>query len=169
MANKRYIYLINGLKKLGIKDGKVVDCGCGEGHGSRYLIDSGFDVYPIDMSEDIINKCKEVGVDAKIGDITRLFLSDNFADVFICSETLEHLTRDQSMRASKEIRRVCKEDGVICVTVPEDKKKCLRGRKHKQYLSRNDLISHFSLMKIIFEGIYCKKEGKCNRVMFFGR
>ena len=169
MANKRYVYLIDKLRDLGIKSGRVVDCGCGEGIGSKYLINGGFDVYSFDVSEAVLHKCKEIGVDAKIGDITSLSLSDNFADVFICSETLEHLTINQSLIASKEIQRVCKKGGVICITVPEDEKKCMRGRGHKQYLSSSDLVFHFSSLEIIFEGVYCKKEGKCNRVIFFRR
>ena len=94
-------------------------------------------------------------------------MPDNFADIFICSETLEHLTRDQSLMASEEIQRVCKEGGVICITVPEDKNKCMLGKGHKQYLSSSDIVFHFSSLEILFEGVYCKKKGKCNRVMFF--
>ncbi len=167
MANKRYIYLIDKLRDLGVSDGEVVDSGCGEGAGSKYLIDSGFNVYSFDASSEVINKCEEIGVNAKIGDITNFLLPDNFADIFICSETLEHLTRDQSLMASEEIQRVCKEGGVICITVPEDKNKCMLGKGHKQYLSSSDIVFHFSSLEILFEGVYCKKKGKCNRVMFF--
>ena len=66
MANKRYIYLIDKLKDLGVKDGIVVDCGCGEGIGSKYLIDNGFNVYSFDVSGEALYKCKEIGVDAQI-------------------------------------------------------------------------------------------------------
>lgn len=167
MANKRYIYLINNLHKLNIHDGVVIDCGCGEGIGSKYLINNGFKVHSFDLSDDAIDKCRKNGVDAKKEDITNLLIEDNFADIFICSETLEHLDRGQSSMAVIEIKRVCKKDGIICITVPENKNICLEGNGHKQYLSRDDLVSCFFELEIIFEGIFCKKMGRCNRVIFF--
>jgi len=168
MANSRYLYLINQLHDLNIYDGVVIDCGCGEGNGSNLLLENGFkNVYSFDISEEAIIACKKIGIETKKADITKMPLRDDIADIFICSETLEHLTRQNSRLAAAEIKRVCKRDGCICVTVPENKEMCLKGKGHKQYLSKQDLLDHFFPLEIAFEGIFCKKPGKCNLVLIF--
>lgn len=168
MANNRYLYLIEQLHNLNIYDGVVVDCGCGDGNGSEILMENGFDdVNSFDISFKVLSICREKGVNVKKGDVTKLPLEDDFADVFICSETLEHLSRKKSNVAAMEIKRVCKQDGCICVTVPEDKEKCMKGKNHKQFLSKQDLLDHFFPLELVFEGIFCKKPGRCNLVLMF--
>ncbi len=168
MANNRYLYLIKQLHDLNVYDGTVVDCGCGEGNGSNILVDNGFDdVHSFDISDEALSICRKDGINAKKGDITKLPLKDNFADIFICSETLEHLSRKKSNMAAMEIKRICKQDGCICITVPENEKKCMDGSGHKQYLSKVDLLDHFFPLELVFEGFFCKKPDRCNLVLIF--
>ena len=167
MANTRYLYLIEKLREIGVPDGcTVIDCGCGEGVGSAYLKEHGYDTHSFDVSRDVFPLCRENGVEAQYGDITRLKdLLRGYTDVFICSETLEHLDKEDSIKASSEIRRTCKKGGYICITVPEDKEICLKNKKHKQYLSYQDILSLFPTCKPVFKGVYCKKPGRCNLVV----
>ena len=168
MANNRYLYIIEQLKILNVPDGVVVDCGCGEGVGSYFLKENGFsNVYSFDISSKMIDKCKDYGVEAKYGDITNLSLNDDFADIFICSETLEHLTIDELISAINNIKRICKNNGYICITVPENERQCLSSKLHKQFLSKSCLINNFKGLEIAFDGIFCKKPNRCNLVMIF--
>jgi ubiquinone/menaquinone biosynthesis C-methylase UbiE len=168
MANTRYLYLIEELEKAGMPSGcTVVDCGCGEGIGSAYLKEHGYNTLSFDVSEAVFPLCRELGVEPEYGDITNLKdVMSNSSHAFICSETLEHLSKKDSIKASFEIKRVCKKGGLICITVPEDKKLCLANKKHKQYLSYDNLVDMFSL-SVVFKGKYCKNERKCNLVVIF--
>ena len=168
MANNRYLYLIKQLHNLNIYDGVVVDCGCGDGNGSKLLIENGFDdIHSFDISDEAISRCRDNGVKAQKGNITKMPLDDNFADIFICSETLEHLNTKESSVAIMKIKRICKQDGCICITVSENKEQCLKGAGHKQYFTKQDLLDHFFPLEVAFEGVFCKKPGKCNLVLIF--
>lgn len=165
--NNRYLYIIKQLQIVGAKEGIVVDCGCGEGVGSKFLYKEGYDVHSFDISDKNIEICRNKKINALYGDIRKIPLPNEFCDIFICSETLEHLSRKDSLKAAEEIIRVCKNGGYICVTVPLDKKVCLRGKYHKQFLSKQDLLEHFDNIDIIFEGIFCKKKNRCNLILIF--
>jgi ubiquinone/menaquinone biosynthesis C-methylase UbiE len=168
MSNNRYLYIIEQLKTLNVFNGVVVDCGCGEGVGSYFLKENGFsNVHSFDISSKMIDKCKDYGVEAQYGDITNLSLNDDFADIFICSETLEHINIVETHRATNEIKRICKNNGYICITVPENENQCFSSKSHKQFLSKSCLIENFKGLEIVFDGIFCKKPNRCNLVMIF--
>lgn len=48
-------YVISLLKEYGIKDGLVLDLGCGTGNVTEEMAAAGFDMTGIDMSEDMLN------------------------------------------------------------------------------------------------------------------
>lgn len=48
-------YLIALLQEYGIRDGLVLDLGCGTGNVTEYLAKAGYDMTGIDMSEDMLN------------------------------------------------------------------------------------------------------------------
>ena len=52
-------YLVSLLKKYGVKDGLVLDMGCGTGAMTRYLDAHGYDMTGIDLSEEMLTIAKE--------------------------------------------------------------------------------------------------------------
>ena len=119
------------LKHLGLAPGdKVLDLGCGEGrhvHGLYML--GGLDIYGVDLDEPSLKKAEEglvflPNADTDIttkttfepGDATALRFEDNTFDAVICSEVLEHLPDYDA--AIREMRRVLKPTGKLCITVP---------------------------------------------------
>lgn len=166
--NKRYSYILKNLLRLKVKNGStVIDCACGDGYGSDVLNSSGMNVIGYDILDDLVDIAIGRGVEAGVANICNLPCGNEMADVFVCSETLEHLDKHELTKAVDEIKRVTKKNGIICITVPSDPKVCLRNKNHKQYLSRKDLEHTFSDCKILFYGEFCKKPGKCNAVVFF--
>lgn len=170
MGNKRYKYLFKKLLENGVaKDDVIVDCACGDGFGTNILINNGWNnIMAYDISYKNVSKANRRGVKASQADICYMPCDNNIADVFICSETLEHiLSGKNTTRAVEEIKRVCKDNGLICITVPEDEEICLKNKKHQQYLSLKMIEGLFEEWEVIFKGKWCKKPGRCNNVVFF--
>ena len=166
--NKRYSYILKNLLRLRVRPGSIViDCACGDGYGSSVLNSADMSVVGYDISEELVFTAIDRGVEADVSNICNLPCRDELADVFVCSETLEHLDKQELQDAVKEIKRTTKKNGIICITVPSDPKICLRNKHHKQYLSIKDLEDVFNDCHMLFHGEFCKKPGKCNTVVFF--
>jgi ubiquinone/menaquinone biosynthesis C-methylase UbiE len=118
------------LKKLALKPGsRVLDIGCGAGrHVCACSRISDVQVWGVDQCRADLIKAKEnlnfekaYGVTHGVsqllsGDILHLPFPDNFFDLVICSEVLEHIIDDTS--AMKEIIRVLKNKKNLVVSVP---------------------------------------------------
>jgi ubiquinone/menaquinone biosynthesis C-methylase UbiE len=156
--HKRYFFLLHELKRIQPIDGLViVDCACGQGDGLRMFTDHKCKLFGVDIDSKKISYAKSQIKDAVFckSSIEKLPFENNFADIFICSETMEHLPKTQNNEIANEIKRVTKQDGIICVTVPANRKTCLKKKGHKQYLSIKDVKDSF-LCDTLFEGIFIK-------------
>lgn len=104
------IFLDKKLKQF-VRKGLIVgDIGCGE-QPLRELVESlGGTYIGIDVNQ---NSSNTVQI---ISNITSLPLSDNYLDVIICTEVLEHVS--DTYRAAKEIGRVLKHGGKAVITTP---------------------------------------------------
>jgi ubiquinone/menaquinone biosynthesis C-methylase UbiE len=98
--------------------GKILDCGCGEGHLLREL--SG-DKYGVDYSPLALRKAQKRNPKATIleGDITNLPFDNNSFDVVVCSEVLEHILDYKT--AVSEIIRVTRKGGRMIISVPNER------------------------------------------------
>jgi len=77
---------------------------------------------------------------------TAIEYPDNYFDLVMASEMLEHLTDADLLRVTQEMKRVCKPDGIILVTVPW--KNCILGSPecpHLQSLDYGDLAVYFNI------------------------
>jgi len=133
MANNIYNDLINCLYDLNIYEGVVINFG---DLGNDVLIENGFD--------DILKSSDE--------NITKLSFKENSVDIIICHEILENLRRKKSGRAAMEMKRVCKQDGCICVVVPAKKE-----NNNEQHLLRDDMLDHFFPLDIASEKLCSDK------------
>ena len=98
---------------------KILDVGCGTGSLTKSLTPFG-DVYGFDISETAVYFCRQQGLyNIKVGDINNLPYEDNFAEIIVCSDMLEHV--DDDIHALKELYRVLKPNGRLVITVPAHK------------------------------------------------
>ena len=96
-----------------IKDLVVLDAACGSGFGTRMMSDIAKKVYGIDISNESIEYAKEKYSNKNIiyeqMDVAKLKYPDNFFDVVVSFETIEHVPAPEEFL--KEVYRVLKSGG----------------------------------------------------------
>lgn len=96
---------------------KLLDVGCGTGVLSQLLVEKGYDVIGIDISENAINKCKSKGLNAYQQDLSaKLIFRDEEFDGILMSEVIEHIA--DTFFVLHELNRVLKTGGVFILTTP---------------------------------------------------
>ena len=96
---------------------KILDVGCGDGNVASLYLQKG-EVYGVDISKNAQKLAEKKGIKTKLCDLneSKLPFSDNYFDVVIFTDALEHVINPVSLL--KETRRVLNLDGKIIITVP---------------------------------------------------
>ncbi len=101
---------------------RLLDAGCGGGHLLQVISKSRntWELWGADVCADSIRSASQRLPDARISvqNLGKLTYEDNFFDVIVCSEVLEHIT-DYPV-AIAELRRVLKPQGQLIVTFPNE-------------------------------------------------
>lgn len=160
----RYEYIHEELSKIcNTKNMSAVDCACSFGKRILLIVDKFKYVKCFDISEKYVKMAKKIGLDAEVSNICDLPLDDNSIDIFICSETLEHLNEEETIMAFNEINRITKK--YVVITVPENKKICLKNKLHKQFLTYDDIDRIFVGWNVVKNSVYWKKPKRGNTVV----
>ena len=117
---RRAVNIIEGLE---LKDGdKVLDIGCGDGYHLHLLNNLGLklDLAGTDYDKEGLIKAKKnlsIGIPLEYGDLmSKLPFKAKTFDSIVMSEVAEHLPDD--IKGLKEVCRVLKKNGTLCLTVP---------------------------------------------------
>lgn len=107
-----------------VKDKKVLDVACGTGFGSKILQEKGArGVFGVDLSKEAINFASEKyvgnGLKFMIGDVLKINFPDDFFDVIVSFETIEHVKQHE--KALSELRRALKPSGLLIISSPNRK------------------------------------------------
>jgi ubiquinone/menaquinone biosynthesis C-methylase UbiE len=106
-----------------VKEGDIcLDAACGTGYGSNLLAQTATKVIGLEISDHALKYAREHFSNEKIefrqADLTKTFdLPDDYFDVIVSVETLEHISDHNSMMA--EFQRVSKPGGTIVLTTVE--------------------------------------------------
>lgn len=107
------------LKGEKLNNAKLLDAGCGTGWFSQKALTYQAKVYSLDIGEKLLEKtaekCKGKSILVK-GDLLSLPFKDNYFDVVIASEVIEHTLKPK--KAIGELARVLKEKGILILTTP---------------------------------------------------
>lgn len=110
-----------GLALNYCKDKKVVDIACGEGYGSSFLSNIASEVTGVDIDAGVVKfaseKYRKQNLKFKQGSAAQIPVEDNWADVVVSFETIEH--HDQHEKMIREIRRILKPDGILIISTPD--------------------------------------------------
>ncbi len=158
---------------------KILDAGCGPGLYGTYFALKGHNVTSLDLDSEKIQAAREINQKAGCestfieGDLCDLKFEDNFFDIIICSDVIEHIPNDT--KAMKELGRVLKPKGLMLLTTTGNNtftKKYQKTFEHERagYDSKeyNDLLNETGLKLVedqpIFS-IFGKAAWLCNRAI----
>lgn len=117
---KRAKFIFGAIEKK--RPRKILDVGCGRGFYVQTvsLYDFPQEIHGVDINGNYLEQARKICLDKRVkirqGDIYHLPYPDNFFDLVICSEILEHLSNDKE--ALLEVKRVLKPRGTLLITVP---------------------------------------------------
>lgn len=135
----------------------VVDVGCGSGYGSKIIKESGsvsFNGYDISKSSIRYARSHFSNYGTfNICSITDMSLvPDNYSDLTICSEVLEHIKEyNKEQRAIDELKRITKNSGLIIIGTPNSE--LLNGHGFSYY-ELKDLFAKNFTNYCIFENAF---------------
>lgn len=115
----RKLAVLSLLDKFEVKNGKLLDAGCGSGVMVQEFLSRGFEVCGIDVSQKMIDEANKFIKNDKahfsVGDVESLnFPADTF-DVVVSIGVLDYLEADDAV--IKEFKRVLKPGGVAVLSV----------------------------------------------------
>ena len=100
-------------------NGTVLDLGSGPGAHGSYMQEQGLDVLCVDLSPEMVEKCKARGLKAQEGDIENLQLGDAVFDGIWMHTSLLHVPRPYIPGVVASLCDYLKPAGVLGVTVWE--------------------------------------------------
>lgn len=114
-SHKHYKKALEWIEQLNVKS--ILDLGTGRGDFIESLKKKypqrQYDIYGIDISENMIKKAKSKGIDAKfsVGDSQNLKFKNNYFDLVVCINSFHHYEKPDI--AIKEMGRVLQNGGVL--------------------------------------------------------
>ena len=114
--------------------GNLLDIGCGLGFLLDRAIEKNWKTIGIDISDYAIKECKKRRLSVKKGSIEEVNLPNNYFDVIIATDVLEHIF--DPIIFIKKVHKLLKIGGVLVIEVPnyEAAKAKIMGGKWPQYI-----------------------------------
>jgi O-antigen chain-terminating methyltransferase len=102
------------------EDAKAVDLGCGRGEWLELLKEEGFDARGVDLDEGMLVACKELGLNAQVGDAVGFLKELPEASQVIVSgfHLVEHIPFADVQALVQEALRVLKPGGLLILETP---------------------------------------------------
>jgi ubiquinone/menaquinone biosynthesis C-methylase UbiE len=117
VSRRCYLIFNQLLKDEDIEGKKVLEVGSGTGRISQEIVSRKADLTILDIGENLVRQVREkLSCKGAAGDACCLPFDSNSFEVVISSECIEHTLMPQ--KAIKEMCRVCRPGGIVCITSP---------------------------------------------------
>lgn len=113
---RRFNLIKKYLDLLDLKDKRILDIGCGVGAYLKAFKEYSDEVYGVDSEERYLKEAVKICQYVKKAIAEKLPFSDNFFDIVLMHEVIEHFDDDQ--KAIKEAVRVLKPRGNLIIFAP---------------------------------------------------
>lgn len=116
---KKYSDIFNKIPK-----GKALDLGCGLGQYTKFMMDNGFEVTSIDISEEALEKLKDLvpNANTKQHDMSqKLPFEDNEFELIIANLSIHYFDEKTTKSLLNEIKRILKPGGYFIGSVNSSK------------------------------------------------
>ena len=108
-------YVINILNKhVRCENAKILDIGCGTGKYGELMQKNGYKVIGIDRSESQITQAKQL-IKAQVANAIQLPFKDNYFDACTMIMMIQQLTKEDRVKAFKEVYRVLKNNSILII------------------------------------------------------
>ncbi|MGZ0015674.1 class I SAM-dependent methyltransferase [Yeosuana sp. AK3] len=152
---------------------KILDIGCNTGRGGAELkrINNKYKIYGLDVVEDrLMLLSDDIYIKKILGSAAEIPIEDNFFDIVVAGEFIEHLYAQDVSRTIGEVFRVLKIGGFFLLTTPNpyDIKRIIRK---ETILGNSHVSQHFpNILKIQlqmagFSNIKIMGSGKTSRYL----
>lgn len=102
------------------KKGKAIDLGCGFGLLSSYLVDQGFKVDALDISQNALRQIKDERIHLIKAALPYTKLEDEEYDLVVAADVIAEIVKEERRMAISEMERVLKGDGKLIISTPID-------------------------------------------------
>lgn len=150
---------VTDVSWTGIRGGRVLDLGCGNGKTTEALVEAGAEVTGVDFSEAAVASCREnLGGRAEfaVADARDLPFPDGSFDAVVAVHVFEHVPREDVPRACSEAMRVLVPGGRLYMQAFALGDFRSRGRKEDvrngilyRYLTEADVIGMFPGQRVV--------------------
>jgi SAM-dependent methyltransferase len=135
-------FFLGYLRSKGVREGRLIDIGCGKGRNSILFAKNGFEVHAVDRSDDVLKDLDLHGVTPHCHSVTDTWLfEDGFFDIAMdifcyCGEA----DPDHRRTYLSELMRVLKPGGYYLLCMPTDS------------FRRDDIVKEFRGFEILAIG-----------------
>lgn len=112
---------------------RLLDIGCSLGYTVEAAVERGWDAYGADISAEVVQSCRDRGLNCHLSDGQRLPFGDASFDVVTAWHVIEHVTN--VAETLREWRRVLKDHGLLALETPDSSclKVRLRGTAYRRF------------------------------------
>lgn len=95
---------------------RILDTGCGHGFFLEVAKARGWEVHGTELSDKAIANCESKGIQMHKGTIKNNSYEDNFFDVIVSIEFIEHINHPREY--AKQLKRIVRPNGQVYITTP---------------------------------------------------
>ncbi|MDO8505527.1 MAG: class I SAM-dependent methyltransferase [bacterium] len=121
-------WILGEIKKLRaggylkVEKPRVLDTGCGSGYLLSIFAKAGFECFGIDLSPERVERAQKEypRMIFKVGSTMRADFSDNYFDLVVSTQTVEHLLDEDVKPSFNEMARLVRPGGLVIMTTRYD-------------------------------------------------